>query len=128
MVLEPLPRRYRHVNFTFQGDLPHAGRFWLPLHQNPFFGSLTPLFSMGRKAGFCGPDPFSTSLGVRQRFCLTIRIDVGYTVSMKRKVAFYLNVEQLEKLRAIHRELGVPVSESIRRAIDLYLKQGQKKK
>jgi hypothetical protein len=47
---------------------------------------------------------------------------------MKRKVAFYLNVEQLEKLRAIHRELGVPVSESIRRAIDLYLKQGQKKK
>lgn len=45
---------------------------------------------------------------------------------MKKKVAFWLNVEQLERLRAMQRDLGVPVSESIRRAIDLYLKQGEK--
>jgi len=36
--------------------------------------------------------------------------------------------EQLAKLRAIQKEIGVPVSESIRRAIDLYLQQKAKKK
>jgi len=45
-----------------------------------------------------------------------------------RKVAFWLKTEQLAKLRAIQKEIGVPVSESIRRAIDLYLRQRPKKK
>lgn len=47
---------------------------------------------------------------------------------MKEKVAFWLNSAQLAKLRAIHKEIGVPVSESIRRAIDLYLEQRGKQK
>jgi hypothetical protein len=47
---------------------------------------------------------------------------------MKQKVAFWLNSEQLTKLRAIQKEIGVPVSESIRRAIDFYLQQRRKKK
>jgi Ribbon-helix-helix domain len=47
---------------------------------------------------------------------------------MKEKVAFWLTSEQLAKLRAIQKEIGVPVSESIRRAIDLYLEQRSKKK
>jgi hypothetical protein len=47
---------------------------------------------------------------------------------MKQKVAFWLNAEQLAKLRAIQKSIGVPVSESIRRAIDQYLKQRVKKK
>jgi hypothetical protein len=47
---------------------------------------------------------------------------------MKQKVAFWLKSEQLAKLRAIQKKVGVPVSESIRRAIDLYLKQREKKK
>ena len=47
---------------------------------------------------------------------------------MLQKVAFWLKAEQLAKLRAIHKEIGVPVSESIRRAIDLYLQQRGKKK
>jgi hypothetical protein len=47
---------------------------------------------------------------------------------MLKKVAFYLDSKQLAKLRAIQKEVGVPVSESIRRAIDQYLQQrGQKK-
>jgi predicted RNA-binding protein YlxR (DUF448 family) len=45
-----------------------------------------------------------------------------------RKVAFWLKAEQLAKLRAIQKALGVPVSESIRRAIDQYLKQRATKK
>jgi predicted RNA-binding protein YlxR (DUF448 family) len=45
-----------------------------------------------------------------------------------KKVAFWLKAEQLAKLRAIQKALGVPVSESIRRAIDQYLKQRTKKK
>ena len=49
-------------------------------------------------------------------------------MSMKKKVAFWLNSDQLAKLRAIQKEIGVPVSESIRRAIDLYLEQRGKKK
>lgn len=44
------------------------------------------------------------------------------------KVAFWLKAEQLAKLRTIQKKVGVPVSESIRRAIDLYLRQGEKKK
>ena len=47
---------------------------------------------------------------------------------MMLKVAFWLKSEQLAKLRAIQKEIGVPVSESIRRAIDLYLQQRGKKK
>jgi hypothetical protein len=47
---------------------------------------------------------------------------------MKQKVAFWLESGQLAKLRAIQKEIGVPVSESIRRAIDLYLQQRAKKK
>jgi hypothetical protein len=47
---------------------------------------------------------------------------------MMQKVAFWLKSEQLAKLRAIHKEVGVPVSESIRRAIDSYLEQRGKKK
>jgi hypothetical protein len=47
---------------------------------------------------------------------------------MLQKVAFLLKVEQLAKLRTIQKEVGVPVSESIRRAIDLYLQQRAKKK
>jgi len=49
-------------------------------------------------------------------------------VLMMKKVAFLLKPEQLAKLRAIQKELGVPVSESIRRAIDQYLKQRMTKK
>ncbi len=44
------------------------------------------------------------------------------------KVAFWLKAEQLAKLRAIQKEIGVPVSESIRRAIDLYLQQKKQDK
>jgi Ribbon-helix-helix domain len=44
------------------------------------------------------------------------------------KVAFWLKGEQLARLRAIQKDIGVPVSESIRRAIDLYLQQKGKKK
>jgi len=51
---------------------------------------------------------------------------VLYALMMK-KVAFWLKPEQLAKLRAIQKQLGVPVSESIRRAIDQYLKQKAKK-
>jgi len=47
---------------------------------------------------------------------------------MLQKVAFLLKSEQLAKLRAIQKEVGVPVSESIRRAIDLYLEEREKKK
>jgi hypothetical protein len=47
---------------------------------------------------------------------------------MMQKVAFWLKAEQLAKLRAIQKEVGVPVSESIRRAIDLYLQQKKKDK
>jgi predicted DNA-binding protein len=47
---------------------------------------------------------------------------------MMKKVAFWLKPEQLTKLRAIQKELGVPVSESIRRAIDQYFEQRAKKK
>jgi Ribbon-helix-helix domain len=47
---------------------------------------------------------------------------------MMNKVAFWLKVEQLAKLRAIQKQLGVPVSESIRRAIDQYLKQRARKR
>jgi Ribbon-helix-helix domain len=47
---------------------------------------------------------------------------------VKKKVAFWLNSDQLAKLRAIQKEIGVPVSESIRRAIDLYLQQKGKNK
>jgi len=47
---------------------------------------------------------------------------------MLTKVAFWLKREQLAKLRAIQKDIGVPVSESIRRAIDHYLKQRVKKK
>jgi hypothetical protein len=46
---------------------------------------------------------------------------------MLQKVAFLLRADQLAKLRAIQKESGVPVSESIRRAIDLYLQQKKKK-
>jgi len=46
---------------------------------------------------------------------------------MMKKVAFWLKPEQLAKLRAIQKEVGVPVSESIRRAIDQYVKQKKKK-
>jgi len=46
---------------------------------------------------------------------------------MMKKVAFWLKPEHLVKLRAIQKELGVPVSESIRRAIDQYVKQRKKK-
>jgi hypothetical protein len=42
---------------------------------------------------------------------------------MMKKVAFWLKAAQLAKLRAIQKTLGVPVSESIRRAIDQYLKK-----
>jgi hypothetical protein len=45
-----------------------------------------------------------------------------------KKVAFWLKAEQLAKLRTIQKEIGVPVSESIRRAIDFYLQQNGKKK
>ena len=51
-----------------------------------------------------------------------------YNICMLRKVAFLLKSEQLAKLRAIQKAVGVPVSESIRRAIDLYLQQKGKKK
>jgi hypothetical protein len=44
------------------------------------------------------------------------------------KVAFLLKSDQIAKLRAIQKEIGVPVSESIRRAIDLYLEQRGKQK
>jgi Ribbon-helix-helix domain len=47
---------------------------------------------------------------------------------MMQKVAFWLKAAQLAKLRAIQKEIGVPVSESIRRAIDFYLQQKSKKK
>jgi hypothetical protein len=47
---------------------------------------------------------------------------------MMQKVAFWLKAEQLAKLRAIQKKIGVPVSESIRRSIDLYLQQKGKKK
>ena len=47
---------------------------------------------------------------------------------MLQKVAFWLKAEQLAKLRAIQKEIGVPVSESIRRAIDLYLQVRKKRK
>jgi hypothetical protein len=47
---------------------------------------------------------------------------------MMQKVAFWLKAEQVAKLKALQREVGVPVSESIRRAIDLYLQQKTKKK
>jgi Ribbon-helix-helix domain len=53
---------------------------------------------------------------------------VTVSMLMMKKVAFLLKPEQLAKLRAIQKELGVPVSESIRRSIDQYLKRGGKKK
>jgi Ribbon-helix-helix domain len=59
---------------------------------------------------------------------LTLCLYLWYEVDMLQKVAFWLKAEQLTKLRAIQKEIGVPVSESIRRAIDLYLQQRTKKK
>ena len=59
---------------------------------------------------------------------LIICLYLWYPGAVKQKVAFWLESEQLAKLRAIQKEIGVPVSESIRRAIDLYLQQKGKKK
>ena len=53
---------------------------------------------------------------------------VTVSMLMMKKVAFLLKPDQLTKLRAIQKEFGVPVSESIRRAIDQYLKQRTTKK
>ena len=58
---------------------------------------------------------------------LTLCLYLWYKSHMLQKVAFWLKAEQLAKLRAIQKEIGVPVSESIRRAIDLYLQQRGKK-
>ena len=45
-----------------------------------------------------------------------------YIVFMeKKKYTLYLTSQQIIKLKAIFKKLGVPVSESIRRAIDAYL-------
>ena len=59
---------------------------------------------------------------------LPLCLYIYYYRWMMQKVAFWLKAEQLAKLRTIQKKVGVPVSESIRRAIDLYLRQGEKKK
>ena len=66
--------------------------------------------------------------GAIEYYILTIDLYLWYYIYMLQKVAFLLKAEQLAKLRAIQKEIGVPVSESIRRAIDLYLQQKAKKK
>jgi len=40
----------------------------------------------------------------------------------KKKYTLYLEKNQILKLKAIFKKVGIPVSESIRRAIDTYLK------
>ena len=47
---------------------------------------------------------------------------VGYNESMKR-TALFLRDDQLKKLEAIRVKTGAPIAESIRRAVDLYLKK-----
>jgi len=59
---------------------------------------------------------------------LPLCLYIYYYRWMMQKVAFWLKAAQLAKLRAIQKEIGVPVSESIRRAIDFYLQQKSKKK
>lgn len=47
------------------------------------------------------------------------------------KTALFLEPRQIKELEAIKKEIGVPMSESVRRAIDKYLlewKKGGKKK
>jgi len=61
-------------------------------------------------------------------YFLTLYLYLWYKINMLQKVAFFLRAEQLAKLRAIQKEIGVPVSESIRRAIDLYLQERKKRK
>jgi hypothetical protein len=47
---------------------------------------------------------------------------VGYNEGMKR-TAIFLRPDQLKKLEAIRTKSGAPIAESIRRAVDLYLKK-----
>jgi len=44
-----------------------------------------------------------------------------------RQVAAYLTERQIERLNELKKRVGVPVAESIRRAVDEYLTQLQKK-
>ena len=44
----------------------------------------------------------------------------------KIKTALFLEAKQIEDLKAIQKEIGVPMSESVRRAIDKYLSEYKK--
>lgn len=45
----------------------------------------------------------------------------------KTKVTIWITDEQLARLREVHEDLGVPVSESIRRGINMYLDMAQRR-
>ena len=51
----------------------------------------------------------------------------GYKTKTRQKYSLYIDDADLKKLKAYEKNVGVPVSESIRRAISRYLKNFQKK-
>ena len=50
----------------------------------------------------------------------------GYKTKTRQKYSLYIDDADLKKLKAYEKNVGVPVSESIRRAIAYYLKNFQK--
>lgn len=46
-------------------------------------------------------------------------------MSDKVRINIYIDISQKHRLEKIQEKVGVPVSEQIRRAIDLYLKQAK---
>jgi ribbon-helix-helix protein len=50
----------------------------------------------------------------------------GYKTKTRQKYSLYIDDRDLKKLKAYEKDVGVPVSESIRRAISFYLKNFQK--
>jgi hypothetical protein len=61
-------------------------------------------------------------IGMVTDVSLTI-VGHGCIVGLMQRIAVFLKPTQLDKLRKIQRETGAPVAESIRRAIDEYIKQ-----
>jgi hypothetical protein len=50
----------------------------------------------------------------------------AYKTKTRQKYSLYIDDEDLKELKAYEKDVGVPVSESIRRAISSYLKNFQK--
>ena len=69
-----------------------------------------------------GPGPMKTNTAATNQ----AQYSPGYKTKTRQKYSLYIDDADLKKLKAYEKNVGVPVSESIRRAISFYLKNFRK--